>query len=198
MRLFLESPFQQPPPSRHALPKGVFVCLWCAFLLYNRKSLITFSLQLCTVNETERQATHTCKQASERARRRDSKEDKICARHTYTHTHPANTHTHSEIFLRGNATLPLESPSSSFARKHFTLCQAISYFFFGLFSISAPLLLRSPLHTHTHTAWLVKFVDLRVCSVSLVYLFLAGLLAPALTSSHWSGESSPKSKERRA
>lgn len=117
---------------------------------------------------------------------------------THTHIHIRQTHTHSEIFLRGNATLPLESPSSSFARKHFTLCQAISYFFFGLFSISAPLLLRSPLHTHTHTAWLVKFVDLRVCSVSLVYLFLAGLLAPALTSSHWSGESSPKSKERRA
>lgn len=154
MRLFLESPFQQPPPSRHALPKGVFVCLWCAFLLYNRKSLITFSLQLCTVNETERQATHTCKQASERARRRDSKEDKICARHTYTHTHPANTHTHSEMFLRGNATLPLESPSSSFARKHFTLCQAISYFFSVSFPFLLPFYCALPCtHIHTQHGW---------------------------------------------
>lgn len=149
----------------------------------------------------QRDKLHT--RASERARRRDSKEDKICARHQHTHMHIRQTHTHTqrEIFLRGNATLALESPSSSFARKHFTLCQAISYFF----SVSLPFLLPfycalpcTHSHTHKHTAWLVKFVDLRVCSVSLVYLFLAGLLAPALTSSHWSGESSPKSKERRA
>lgn len=121
--------------------------------------------------------------------------------HTNTHAHPANTHTHKhrEIFLRGNATLALESPSSSFARKHFTLCQAISYFFSVSFPFLLPFYCALPCtQTHKHTAWLVKFVDLRVCSVSLVYLFLAGLLAPALTSSHWSGESSPKSKERQA
>lgn len=65
--------------------------------------------------------------------------------------HIRQTHTHREIFLRGNATLALESPSSSFARKHFTLCQAITYFFRSLFHFCSPFIALSLAHTHTHS-----------------------------------------------